>query len=590
MSAPRTRPFVALSPGARSTPLVVALARAALAGELDLLDVVDERSAAFVALGHARVTGRPACVVCTSGTAPAHWYPAVIEASEAQIPLVLLSADRPTELHHAGAPQTVEQGALFGTRVRFFADLGDPQASEAWLDGVRRTVAHAIARATSPRPGPVHLNVRARKPLEPSGTPDATARMADAVLDGLLGRGLPTLTRPVALLPDADAQRLAARLARAERPLVVLGPAAAHQRRADVARFLERLGAPFFAEPASQLRFGERPEALAIDGLDLVLASGSALAAEPDLVVEIGGTPTSGALERFLGARPSLPRIVLGVAGPTFRPGAVEEIVVGEVDATLAAIERHLPSSVPTGSAPSASSGAPWLRSLRALDARAWACVEQELRGEADRPAGPLSEGGVARAACAALSAGGALLLGNSLPIRLVDRFVRGGGAARAVLSQRGVNGIDGLVSGAIGGARALDAPLLALLGDLTTLHDLGALAAVPRSGAALVLVVLRNGGGRIFEQLPIGARDDLAFAMPHMVTETNGSLADVARALGLRAARVETPGALAGALTEAMRGAGTTLIEAIVPPHDAREREAHLLAAMRSTAARQDA
>ena len=175
--------------------------------------------------------------------------------------------------------------------------------------------------------------------------------------------------------------------------------------------------------------------------------------------------------------------------------------------------------------------------------------------------------------------------LRSSLPIRLVDRYVRGGGTSRTVLSQRGVNGIDGLVSGAIGGARAHGAPLSALLGDLTTLHDLGALAAAPRTGAPLVLVVLRNGGGRIFEQLPIGTRDDLAFAMPHMVTETSGSLADVARALGLRAARAETPAALARALEAAMDGAGTTLIEAVVPPHDAREREERLRAAMRRAA-----
>lgn len=578
MTGVRHRPFVVLSPGSRSTPLVVVLARAAAAGALELIDVVDERSAAFVALGHARVTGRPAFVVCTSGTAPAHWYPAVLEAGEARLPLVLLSADRPTELHHSGAAQTVDQLALFGSRVRFFADLGDPQSSDAWLSGVRRSVAQAVERSTFPAAGPVHVNVRARKPLEPAGEPDATARTAEAVLEAILGRGVATVTRPVPTLAPADAGRIAERLCRAERPLVVLGPIAAWIRRADVVQFLARLGAPFHAEPASQLRFGERPERLAIDALDLVLAAGAlggaarrtaGAQAEPDLVIQIGATPTSSALERFLTARPQLPRVLLGAAGPTLPVGAVEEIVIGDVDVTLATLTPHLPER-------GASAGR-WLMTLRELDDAAWSAAAAATTSDAE----VLGEAAVARAACDAIPAGGALLVGNSLPIRLVDRYVRGGGSARTVLSQRGVNGIDGQVSGAIGGARALGVPLVALLGDLTALHDLGALAAAPRTGPPLVLVVIRNGGGRIFEQLPIGARDDLAFAMPHMVTEIAGSLAEVARALGLRSARVTDARMLADALAEALRASGTTLVEAIVPPHDARDGEARVLGAM---------
>lgn len=556
------RPFVVVSPGSRSTPLVVALART---DALDVLDVVDERSAAFTALGHARATGRPAFVVCTSGTAPAHWYPAVLEASEAQLPLVLLSADRPTELQQCGAAQTVEQTALFGSHVRLFVDLGDPQSDPSWLAGVRRRVALAVQCALGPTPGPVHVNFRARKPLEPSEVLDATALAASAVLDGILGRGVPRLTTPTPALSGHEAMRVAGRLARAERPLVVLGPIAPTVDRGAITSFLRTFGAPFFAEATSQVRFGSRPDSLAIDALDLVLERPGAV--EPDLVVMIGHTPTSGAVERFVRARPALPRIVLGASGWIDPWQSAEEIVVGPVDATLAAIGGALRND---------ASHEGWLASLRALDAEAWSLVEHELSSA------ELGEGQLAAATARAVPAGASFLVGNSLPIRLVDRFARGGGHERRVLSQRGVNGIDGLVSAAIGAHRAGDAPVVALLGDLTTLHDVGALASVPTHGAPMVIVVSRNGGGRIFEQLPIATRPELAFAMPHMVTERSGSLADVARAFGHRTATVRTAAELASALTTSLASEGTTLIEAIVPPHDATERETRLRRVMR--------
>lgn len=555
------RRLVVLSPGARSLPLVLALAREP---ELDLVDVLDERAAAFFALGHARATGEAAVVVATSGTAPAHWYPAVLEASEARLPLVCLSADRPTELHHCGAPQTVDQLGLFGAHVRFSADLGDPQADPRWLAGVRRTVAQALARAAHPTPGPVHVDFRARKPLEPTDAGDATALAAQAVVDGILGRRVARLTTPQSLLWPAEAARIAGRLARAERPLVVLGPLSAHVDRGAVVAFLAKLGAPFFAEATSQLRFGPRPEALAIDGLDLAL--GAVRAPSPDLLVFVGGTPTSSALDRFVSAHPSIARVVLGAPRWTDPWASAEEIVIGEPSGVLSAVGAALPERTPS---------AAWLESLRALDARSWSVALDELATSA------LGEGHVAAAVVRALPDGGALVVGNSLPIRLVDRFARGGGPRLAVLSQRGVNGIDGLVAGSLGAARALGAPLVALLGDLTTLHDVGALAAAPRSGPPIVIVTLRNGGGRIFEQLPVAIRADLAYAMPHVVTEHAASLAAAASALGVRGERIESFAALTAALRGALEREGTTLLEVIVPPHDAAEREARMRAAM---------
>ncbi len=551
------RTLVALSPGSRSTPLVLALAEQPA---LEIVDVIDERSAAFFALGHARMTGRAAVVVCTSGTAPAHWYPAVIEASEAGIPLVCLSADRPTELMHCGAAQTIDQRHLFGPHVRFFADLGDPHESTAWLRHVDRTLALALDHAMGQRPGPVHVNVRARKPLERSSPKDATDLAAERIAAALAGARPPVAARDVHIAEDA-LERVASRIDRAERPLVLAGWLPPGTDAHPIAAFADRIGAPLAAEWGSQLR---GRAASVLTAFDLLLDVGEPEAEEPDLVVQIGGAPTASVYERWTtdGRSAPLPRVMIG-ARIADAAGTAEEIVIAEPIATVRALlERCAPRRR-------------WDAALRERHRIAQGVIASALEDH-----DVLSEGAAVRAAIAALPEGGNLVLGNSLPIRLADRFAPDG-RAPAVVVQRGVNGIDGMIAGSLGAARARARPTLAVLGDVTALHDVGSLALASRLSAdvPLVFLILDNGGGRIFEQLPLGQREDLAFAMPHFTTEHHLDLAAIAHGFGIAARRVHTIAELTGALTDSFNQTGPQVLVASVPPSDAKAREAGMKA-----------
>lgn len=564
---------VVVSPGSRSTPFLLALAERTR--ELALVEVLDERAAAFVALGMSRASGRAVALLCTSGTAPAHWYPAVIEASLTDVPLVCMSADRPLEHAHCGAAQTIDQVGLFGGHVRFFADLGAPDASESALIGARRTIAQAIALARGPSAGPVHLNLRARKPLEPR-PPQTDAELALRARVERLGELPVTQAARTTIAPAREAIEEAARaIAAARRPWLAVGPlppAAAIDGTRDALLAIARdAGAPMFAEATSQLRFaGERRGALALDALDLALRDPRAADDGPDLIVQVGGTPTSGALERFVAARPSLARVVLGVSRWTDPHGTARAMVLGERATTLQAIAGALRGAARADEA--------WAARWAERERAAWLAIEAEL-GSAH-----LGEGAVALAVARALPRGALLTVGNSLPVRTIDRYVRGVPALDLVVcSQRGANGIDGLVSGAIGASIATERPGALMLGDLSLLHDLGGLASARLVRAPLAIVVVQNGGGRIFEQLPIASAAPAA--MPRFVTPHDVRLEHAAALFGLPFARAEEPATLRAALERALAQPGATLIEAIVPPHDARDAEARLVARVRGEA-----
>lgn len=559
---------VVVSPGSRSTPFVLALGARA---DLRCIDVIDERCAAFVALGMARATARPVALLCTSGTAPAHWYPAVIEAALTSIPMVLLTADRPAELADCGAPQTIDQVKMFGGHVRHFADVGAPDASEPALRGLRRSIAHAVAQAAR---GPVHLNLRARKPLEPREPVDEAGRALRARVDALLAqpatRIATTHAEPDALLID----EIARALDEAARPLLVVGPMPARSvvdgAREAILSIARASGAPVFAESTSQVRFAGtgRRRSVTVDSLDLVIRA-LAPEDEPDLVVQIGATPTSSALDGLLAARPQLARVVIGVDRWIDPHGTARAVAIGDPARSLAALARSIARTEPR-------LDRSWRDRLVELDRRAAAIVEHELE------TGAFGEGTIARTVVAALPERALLTIGNSLPIRTIDRFVPGG-ADLVVLSQRGANGIDGLVSGAIGASLATGAPGAIVLGDLSMQHDLGALASATSVRAPLAIVVVQNGGGRIFEQLPIAAAapgDIDRFTTPQSVRFEH-----VAAAFGVPYARAAEAAGLRAAIDAALARSGVSLIEAIVPAQAARDAERRLVARVRGGA-----
>jgi 2-succinyl-5-enolpyruvyl-6-hydroxy-3-cyclohexene-1-carboxylate synthase len=562
---------IIVSPGSRSTPFVAA---AVANAKLRLFNVIDERSAAFFALGQARATGRPSMLLCTSGTAGAHYLPAVLEADQSGVPLLVMTADRPWELVHVGANQTVDQRLFFEGYARRVVDLGAPDPALSALQALRRLAAQAVALTRAPAPGAVHLNVRARKPLEPVAAQSAAGTALEAAVRELCGRAVPVAVEGRSALAADDVQTLAGECVRAARGMIVAGPAAVAQAEAReaVVALQHATGFPLCAEAASQLRFGgSEAGASGIDGFDWLYQLPHADRAwRPDLVIQPGAAPTSGAWERFLERHTAVRRIVIAEWGwpdPHNTAAAV-------VHADIATACRQLAEGVQVlrpGPAETA-----FKRAL--VDANGDA---QRVIGEAVDAAGDaLSEGAVARTAIAALPARSWLVLGNSLPIRLVDGYCPGPRPELRVVSQRGVSGIDGLIAGAAGVASVADDPVLLLVGDVSFLHDIGSLALGHLARGPFVILVLNNGGGRIFEQLPIArtAGEDL---MKHFATPQNCDFGHAAKLYGLGYARVDCRSELNAALNRALRSTGCTIVDVTVPPHNAAEESARIVTAL---------
>lgn len=551
-----------VSPGSRSTPLVLALH----ALGVPLHHVIDERAAAFFALGVARETGVPAPLLCTSGTALAHYLPAIIEASETRLPMLVVSADRPPELHGWGANQTIAQQGIFGAFVRAELDLGTPE-SLAQIETWGPRLAQFLAAGSGREAGPLHLNVPLRVPLEPSPAPDPDAREALATVRAWAARarGVSPVAAPALPAEGVDELREALLdcVARGGRALITVGPLDVQSDvPAALARFAAATGFPLLAEAASQCRFGEAPPGVTrVAGFDALLRSsaGRALLA-PELVIQVGATPTSKSLELMAQAGQGR-RFVLAPFGRPDPTRNAQRVLVGDVAAAL----DGLSAALPTDAQPATRPLTDYARTWRDLDARYRALAAVTLT-----EAAALSEGEVAVAVVDALGERDALLLGNSLAIRHVDAYATRVRPMGPVHSQRGASGIDGLMAGAAGAA-STGRSVVALLGDVSFLHDLGGLGA-HFPGSSVTVVVLQNGGGRIFELLPIAGH--AGAPMNSFTTDHSADLAAAARVYGHTHVAVRTRAELSAALVQAVGQPGLRVIEAIVPPHDAGPRQ----------------
>ncbi len=544
-----------VSPGSRSTPLVAALAADQ---RLALPTIIDERAAAFYALGVARATGQPAALVCTSGSAAAHYLPALVEASHAGIPLLVLTADRPPELQQCGASQTIDQRAIYGRFVRGAFDLGAPTGSALALRAVRRTMIQAITLACGPAAGPVHVNVPLRKPLEPAlPSTDEERALARAVAE--LRRTSVRIAPPLRIADRAALDELAGAIAAEPRGIIVAGAMHGGARCRSSAPtpdcifgLAQRAGYPVLAEAGSNLRFGPRPGGAAmIDHLDLVLgAPALAGAPAPKLILQLGAEPVA---QGWTAAQPVLAgaaRWVLSDRDWHDPDGTARAVIVGDVAEALAYIAERV-----------ATLGGP----RDAAFADAWRAAQARASGALARAvaAHPRSETAVMRAVLDAVPAGAVLQIGNSLPIRVVDH-ARGGGAPRHVITQRGAAGIDGLVASAAGATRA-GAPVVLVLGDVSFAHDSGALLAAREAVGPLAIVVVDNGGGRIFDQLPIARTAGASLLAAHFHTAPGLDPAAVALAFGARGVTAASPAAAASAVEAALAAGGVTVIHAPV-------------------------
>src|SRR5712692_8508707 len=525
-------------PGSRSGP--VALACADHSG-LRTWSVIDERSAAFFALGLAKQSGRAALLVCTSGTAGANFYPAVVEASASHVPLVVITADRPTELHGWGALQSIPQGRLYGEFPRWFVDLGVPEATPTAAAHLGATGARAVAAAMQVPRGVVHLNAPFRDPLAPtpdlSGVPlpdrgQAAFQRAPQLADFSIAPGEETLSV------------LRRRISEHRRGVIVCGP----RERADdfpeaVIRLAARAGYPVLAEAGSQLRFSPGAGPTSISLYDTLLRHRRfAEQHRPEIILRFGGGLISKVLQSWLDAS-GAETIVFSEDGSLVDPNhSASWVLRGEVAATC--------------------------RALGSVDSRGpifgQGFVAAERRGRLALEGGfasstVLSEPRAAYELAARLPLDANLVVSNSMPARDLDAFAPSSSRRFRVFANRGANGIDGVISTALGVAAASQRPTVLLAGDLALLHDLGALLTAKLHRLSLTIVLLNNDGGGIFSFLPIAqfpAHFESLFGTPHRI-----DFSLVARTFGMGYRRPATPGEFGDSLENALEG-GPQLIE----------------------------
>jgi 2-succinyl-5-enolpyruvyl-6-hydroxy-3-cyclohexene-1-carboxylate synthase len=580
---------VVVAPGSRSAPLAMAFWALERAGRVRLHVRIDERSASFTALGLAKASRRPAAVLCTSGTAAANFHPAVIEADESAVPLLVLTADRPPELRGTGASQTIDQVKLYGGAVRWYAEAGVPERRRGMAGYWRSLACRAWANAAGglgALPGPVHLNLPFRDPL----TPDVPAREAGAAAGGRAAPGpsgcdssgkrasaaavpppgVPAGTDPgwpEPLAGRADGgpwTRVSAAAVVAEpldlpwreRGVIVCGDG--DYDAAALAGLAERAGWPVLAEPSSGARRGPN----ALTGYQYLLASPEFMAAcRPEVVVSAGRPGLSRPQSALMGlARTGPPAVRHVVVGPG--PGMWADPQRAATDVALAVRLAGVPGRVP---------GA-WLGTWRRADAAAAGAAAAVLRA-ADAGAG-FPEPEVARELAAALPRNALLWCGNSLSVRDIDLLMPPQADTR-VIASRGASGIDGTFSAAAGAALAHAAEhpgavTFALVGDLSLLHDAPGLAIGPAEPRPdLCVVVVNNDGGGIFEGLePARFKDGTADGGPSVFervfgTSHGASLEQLAAAFGVPYALAERPGDLAKAVALALPGTGPRIVEA---------------------------
>jgi 2-succinyl-5-enolpyruvyl-6-hydroxy-3-cyclohexene-1-carboxylate synthase len=550
---------VVVSPGARSSPFTWA---ALQEPGLDCRTLIDERVAAAFAVGHARQTGRPVLLICTSGSAAANYLPAVVEAAEAAVPLVLLTADRGLELQRVAAPQTIDQTRLYGGFTRADFELGSPDPHPRMLQAVQRIAAQAVLASRWPVPGPVHMNARARKPLGPRPADSDDALQLRDRVDELVRRG-PATVHPPSTAPAADAVRaLAGACLEARRGLIVCGPALPGDAvgPADLQALAAATGFPIVAEPASQARFadGVNP-ALHVDAFAALLAVPSFRDHhEPDLVVQVGRPPTATEWGAYLDRWPDAPRHVIAPHGWPDPWSSATAIVHGPPGAVVRALVEEL-ERAGTAAGDVAPHRQAWLDRLRRANAVAWSVIDAA-------PPAAFTEGGAVRAVVERVPPGGVLALGNSLPIREAELFVPAAPRGLTVWAQRGANGIDGLIAGAAGAAAASGRPTTLILGDVSAAHDVGGLAAARDVDVPFTIVVLNNGGGRIFDRLPLADALHASGGYDAWLTPPRLDLASAAAAYDVRYARADNVEALEGAVDAAAGRGGATVVEAMLP------------------------
>ena len=523
---------VVISPGSRSTPLALVCERHPA---IQTWVQIDERSAAFFALGMAKARLQPVGLIATSGSAPAHWYPAVIEASQSAIPLLLLSADRPPELQNCGANQTIDQVNLFGSHVRHFHQLPVPVSNSEQLDAIHQLGQQATEESLFPLPGPVHLNIPFREPLVPddSEVPISKSQTVESIT-------------PFTPPPDAvQLAQLATDLG-GKQGIIICGPEQFADGFAEAVTILaRRLGAPILADPLSNLRFGPHDQQHIISHYEAFLKRTSFTHNHaPDWVLRFGAMPVSKALAIYIESHEeSLHYLIDGNArlrDPLHR--IIDPIAA---DPTLFCLQ--LATQLPD------TDNSKWLEGFKQEEQRAAQLVNTQGSIEAT----------IIGQCIEALPEHSILFSSNSMSIRDLDSYSGNSNKNLRIKANRGVSGIDGNLSTLLGIAAAnSDKPglTLGLIGDLAFFHDMNGL--LMARGLDAIIILINNNGGAIFQHLPQAGLPEFERIW---MTPTNLDFSRVAALYNLEYQRVTTTGEFDAALDKALQQSGVRIIEVII-------------------------
>jgi 2-succinyl-5-enolpyruvyl-6-hydroxy-3-cyclohexene-1-carboxylate synthase len=538
-----------ICPGSRSTPVAVSLASQP---DIKSWVLVDERAAAFFALGMARQLTAPVILLSTSGTAAANFLPAVVEARLSRIPLIMLTADRPPELRDWGAAQTIDQIQLFGSHVKWFVDMPVPVADVAFIRHAQATATRAVLTARSQPAGPVHLNLPFREPLLPADPGTGFRLQASAEPSDSIDSFDPS--EPSQLIPGVTAlDGLASQIAREPRGIIVCGPGEATGLPAAATALSVASGYPILADPLSGVRFGPHGRSGIVDAYDAFLRDQeTADTLQPDVVIRVGAVPTSKSLQQFLLAHTDRLHVVIDAGAPRDPSHLATSYMLADPPVTLAALAEKVAKI-------GRRENCGWVETWTTVDRATTAAIESALAQERD----PFEGRAVADIA-ALLPEGATLVVGNSMPIRDVDAFVRGDRRQLRIVSNRGANGIDGVVSTALGAAAVADGPVVLIVGDLSFFHDLNGLYAAAKFGLNATVVVLNNDGGGIFSFLPQAEQLDTPIFEALFGTPTGLDVAAATRLFGATHMRPRDWVAFRSELCHAIKVDGLSVVELV--------------------------
>lgn len=508
------------SPGMRNSPFLYALIRHP---EAKLLMGMDERAQGFRALGHSKATLKASVLVCTSGSALSHYFPAVLEASKTGLPLVVLSADRPVTLSSSDANQTIDQKKLFSHHVRHFHDMGTPMPGLLARE-VQALVAQVFNYAlSSDNPGPVHINAPFDEPLDQSSDAARWGQLKDeAIKDAKawLQKGVPALeglsTRRI--LSEETQKILTAQLNKSQKPLIVIGELNTPEEREAALNFCQQVDIPVVLDVTSGIKFHLNLEDGISPAFDHPEVYEAYLKNPPDLIWHFGGRLTAKYYEKFLAQRPELSSVVFQSHTRTHNPAlCYHQRIVCQLDEAFSALGELIQNE------PKKSPGA----NLSSFVER-----KAELIDDA-----PLAYPSLSKTLVENLTSDFQLYLGNSTVIRSFDSYASQKFKTPLLThSHRGTSGIEGLMAAALGFCETLETPTCLVLGDVATYHDLNSFELLAQSNAPLLVVIVNNGGGGIFSLLPVSEQEELR---PKLFTPHNLNFSKLAENFGLKSQRV---------------------------------------------------